>query len=202
MIEKVIQEIKLILENRESQKKYLEFSYLPPDEAKIFLTSLNNLQRYLIHFTNPTVDKNEIQKWAFIYIALHNLWHSEINNQNIEDIVKLEILTTAPIFHSMENILVQEKILKNDEFAKLSFSYFLLGLTALKINHSLEYLISEKIILGEFVALGGVEKDIWGLQFKPDIMPLVTKNIQNKIEKDTHHLLLKKYKNFVFDFIA
>jgi hypothetical protein len=33
-------------------------------------------------------------------------------------------------------------------------------------------------------------------------MPLVTKNIQNKIEKDTHHLLLKKYKNFVFDFIA
>jgi hypothetical protein len=193
MINKVLEEIKLILEKTDLEKDRLNFSSLPKDEAKVFLISLNNLPRYLINFVSPKLDKNEIQKWALAYLALHNLWHSEINHQ---DIAKLEIFTTTPIFHSTKNILSEE------DLAKLSFTYFLLGFSALKINHSLDYLISEKLILGEFVALGGIEKSIWGLKFKPEIIPSVAKNIQEKTEKDRHHFLLKKYKNLVFDFLT
>jgi hypothetical protein len=193
MIDKALKEIKLILEKTDAQKDYLNFASLPQDEAKVFLACLNNLPKYLINFVSPKLDKNEVQKWGLIYLALHNLWHSEINHQ---DITKLEIFTTAPIFHSTQNILSEE------DLAKLSFTYFLLGFSALKINHSLDYLISEKLILGEFVALGGIEKSIWGLKFKPEIMPSVAKNIQEKTEKDRHHFLLKKYKNLVFDFLT
>jgi len=193
MTDKVLEKIKLILEKTDLQKDYLNFSSLPKDEARVFLTSLNHLPKYLINFVSPKLDKNEVQKWALIYLALHNLWHSEINHQ---DIIKLEIFTTSPIFHSTQNILSEE------DLAKLSFTYFLLGLSALKINHCLDHLISEKIILGEFVALGGIEKSIWGLKFKPEIMPSVAKNIQEKTEKDRHYFLLKKYKNLVFDFLT
>jgi hypothetical protein len=190
---KTLEAIKLIIEKADSQENCFDFSFLPQDEVKTFLASLNNLPKYLVNFVSPKLDKNEVQKWALIYLALHNLWHSEINHQ---DIAKLEIFTTAPIFHSTQNILSEE------DLVKISFTYFLLGFSALKINHSLDYLISEKLILGEFVALGGIEKSIWGLKFKPEIMPSVAKNIQEKTEKDRHHFLLKKYKNLVFDFLT
>lgn len=192
IINKNLEEIKLILENSNLKKDYLELSSMPNDEAKVFLAALNSLQKFLINFVSPNVNKEEIERWSLIYLALHNLWHSEFSH---DDIGKLEILTTAPILSSLQEILNQE------EFQKLSFAYFLLGFSVLKINHSLENLISEKVILGEFVALGGIEKDIWGLKFKPEIMPTVAKNIQNKTEKDRHHLLIKKYKNIVFDFL-
>lgn len=193
MEEKTLEKIKLILEKEDLPKNYLDFSYLPEEEAKIFLASINNLPKYLINFVDPKISKNELQKWALIYLTLHNLWHSEVN---LQDIIKLEILTTAPIFHLTQNILSE------DEIKKLSFAYFLLGLSALQTNHSLENLISEKLILGEFVAVGGIEKNVWGLKCKPELMPSIAKNIQIKTENDRHNFLLKKYKNLVFDFLT
>jgi hypothetical protein len=191
-MDKTLQEIKLILESRDSDNVYWDLNYLPQDEARVFLASVNNLNQYLSKIDNNILDKNSAKRWSLIYLALHNLLHSETENP---DITKLEVFTTAPIFDLTKNILNEE------DFEKLSLAYFLLGLSSLKINHSLEYLISEKLILGEFVAIGGVEKGIWGLKFKYQFLPQAASNIFNKVKNDRHNFLLKKYKNLIFDFL-
>ena len=192
MSEKILENIKLILEKREFDKNYLDLRSLPFEETKIFLASVNSSPKNLIKFDSPPLNKDETNKWTLIYLALHNLFHSEINCQ---DISKLEILATTPIF------IITKDLLPEEELAKLCFAYFLLGFTALRLNHSLEYLISEKVILGEFVAVGGIEKSIWGLKFKHYLLPTVAQNILAKVEKDRHDFLVKKYKNLVFDFL-
>jgi hypothetical protein len=191
-MDKTLQEIKLILEKRELDRDYCDLKHLPCEEAKIFLASVNSLNQYLTKLDSPLLNKNEAKRWSLIYLALHNLLHGEMDNQ---DITKLEIYTTAPIFDLTKGILDEK------DFEKLSLAYFLLGLSSLKINHSLEYLISEKLILGEFVAIGGVEKEIWGLKFKYQFLPQAAFNIFNKVKNDRHNFLLKKYKNLVFDFL-
>jgi hypothetical protein len=191
-MDKALQEIKLILEKRDLKRDYWYLKHLPSEEAKIFLASVNNLNQYLTKFETSILNKDEAKRWSLIYLALHNLLHSETENP---DITKLEVFTTAPIFDLTKNILDEK------DFEKLSLAYFLLGLSSLKINHSLEYLISEKLILGEFVAIGGVEKGIWGLKFKYQFLPQAASNIFNKVKNDRHNFLLKKYKNLVFDFL-
>ncbi len=191
-MDKALQEIKLILEKRDLDRDYWDLKHLPCEEAKIFLASVNNLNQYLTKLETSLLDKDETKRWSLIYLALHDLFHSEAENQ---DITKLEVFTTAPIFDLTKNILDEK------DFEKLSLAYFLLGLSSLKINHSLEYLISEKLILGEFVAIGGVEKGIWGLKFKYQFLPQAASNIFNKVKNDRHNFLLRKYKNLVFDFL-
>ncbi|GIW67280.1 MAG: hypothetical protein KatS3mg096_148 [Candidatus Parcubacteria bacterium] len=192
MTDKTLENIKIILEKRDLANDYFDLKALPPEEAKIFLASINVLPQHLAKFDSPPLDKNETKRWSLIYLALHNLFHSEINHQ---DITKLEILTTAPIFN------LTKEFLNEEDLVKLSFAYFLLGFTSLRINHSLEYLISEKLILGEFVAIGGIESSIWGLKFKHHLLQPVAQNILTKVEKDRHDFLVKKYKNIVFDFL-
>jgi hypothetical protein len=191
-MDKTLQEIKLILEKRDLGRDYWDLKHLPSEEAKIFLASVNNLNQYLAKLDSPLLDKDSAKRWSLIYLALHDLLHSETENQ---DITKLEVFTTAPIFDLTKNILDEKN------FEKLGLAYFLLGLSSLKINHSLEYLISEKLILGEFIAIGGVEKGIWGLKFKYQFLPQAASNIFNKVKNDRHNFLLKKYKNLVFDFL-
>jgi len=191
---KSLQEIKLILENRDIGKNYsnLELEYIPKEEAKLFLASINNLDQYLIKLDSPVLNKDEAKRWSLIYLTLHNLLHSETEHQ---DITKLEVFTTAPIFD------LTKSILKEEDLEKLSLAYFLLGLSSLKNNHHLEYLISEKLILGEFVATGGIEKGIWGWKFKYQFLLQAALNIFNKVKNDRHDFLLKKYKNLIFDFL-
>jgi hypothetical protein len=189
-MKKTLQEIKLILEKGE--RTYWDLKHIPFEEAKVFLTSVDNLDQYLTKLETSLLDKNEVKRWALIYLALHDLLHSETENQ---DITKLEVFTTAPIFDLTKNILDEK------DFEKLSLAYFLLSLSSLKINHSLEHLISEKLILGEFVAIGGVEKGIWGLKFKYQFLPQAASNIFNKVKNDRHNFLLRKYKNLIFDFL-
>jgi hypothetical protein len=191
-MDKTLQEIKLILEKRDLGRDYWDLKHLPREETKIFLASVNNLNQYLTKLDSPLLDKDSAKRWSLIYLALHDLLHSETENQ---DITKLEVFATAPIFDLTKNILDEK------DFEKLNLAYFLLGLSALKINHSLEYLISEKLILGEFIAIGGVEKGIWGLKFKYQFLPQAASNIFNKVKNDRHNFLLKKYKNLVFDFL-
>jgi len=192
-MDETLEQIKLILEKRDTDDKaYWDLKYLPQEEAKIFLTSANNLNQYLTKFDSPILNKDEARRWSLIYLAIHNLLHSEIDHQ---DITKLEVFATAPIFDLTKNILTDK------DLEKLSLAYFLLGLSSLKINHSLEYLISEKLILGEFIAIGGIERKIWGLKFKHQFLPESAVNILNKVKNDRHNFLLKKYKNLVFDFL-
>lgn len=171
---------------------HLKLDFLPQQEAKVFLSSFSLLDDIFAKFDILKINFNkaEIKKWALVYLSLHNLFHEEYNKIYNNDLTKLEIYSTAPIF-------LETKNLADNDFQKLVYGYFLLGSAALKINHSLENLISEKLILGEFFAFGGVDQSIWGYELKTDLIREIAKNILEKTEKDRINYLIKKYQNFV-----
>lgn len=194
MSNRTIELLKIHLDKFVKNKNIEEFNIdkLPESEANIFINALKLLPELATKFDHNyfKLTKEEIQRWAIIYLNLHNLFHAEINENEIK---KLEILTTAPIFIEVAKIIPQE------DQEKLYKSYFLLGGAALKINHKLEHLISEQIILGEFISLGGLERSIWGLKLNSHLLLEVTKNVLEKTQKDHHHYLIKRYKNFILD---
>lgn len=188
-----ITRIKKILENNNFGETHLSLKSMPQEEARVFLASLNQFEKLTLKF-DPIwfkPHKDDLKRWGVIYLLLHDLFHSEINHQ---DLTKLEIFTTAPIFNHVKEIVGKE----NTE--NLALAYFILGTGSLKINHSLNHLISEKIILGEFISVGGLDNGIWGFRIKKELLIDIAKNVLEKTEKDNHKLLIKKYKNFVFDF--
>ncbi len=180
---------------QEPKVENIHLEALPPEEARVFLNVLKQFEKFLNQFDPSWLNfnKDELQRWGFIYVLLHNLSHQHINHS---DLVKLEILTTAPLFEDIRNFIPSE------EYQKFIITYFILGSGSLKINKNLIYLISEKLILGEFVSFGGVENGLWGLRLKENLLPQIAKNILEKAEKDKISLLLKKYKNFSLDFIV
>ena len=187
-------EIKKILEIANLKNLDLDLKAIPQEEIHFFLTALNQLEKLKLKL-DPTwfkMEINDLKKYGFIYLALHNLFHQEIKD---DDLTKLELLTTARPFKHLKDSTSKE-ILGN-----ISLSYFLLGVNSLKINPTLPYLISEKIILGEFFSVGGLDNGVWGFRVKNELLPQVVENILKKTEKNTHQFLIKKYKNFVFDFI-
>lgn len=185
------QDLKNILESL-SFKRDIEINAIPEEEIKIFLSAMQNSSEILKKLDlSHNLDKNELKKWQFAYLKLHDLFHQEIND---DDIVKLELKTTAPIF-------ANPSLFNQEDFEKLILSYFILGVSALKNSHSSLYIISEKIILGEFISVGGCEKGIWGIKCKHNIFTEVAKNLLGKVERDRHQHLVKKYKDFVFDFL-
>lgn len=191
-------ELKKIIENRnfDISDPHFKLDFLPQEEAKVFLSSFPLFDNILFKFDilKLTFDKEEIKKWALIYLALHNLFHEKYNKIYGSDLTKLEIYSTAPLFLDTKDLL-------EVDFQKLTYAYFLLGSSSLKTNHSLPYLISEKLILGEFIALGNLEESLWGYQLKTNSMPEVAKNILEKTEKDRIHHLIKKYQNFIPNFL-
>lgn len=195
----IIMEIKKVLEDKNFDKLKLDLKAMPQKEAVVFLTALNQLDKLLIKL-DPTwlkLSKDDLKRLSIAYLLLHDLYHAENANAQVadfNDLSKLEILTTAPIFSQVEEVI-------GNSFQNLSIAYFLLGISALKINHALPHLISEKIILGEFVAVGGLENGIWGVRIKNEILPQVALNVLEKTKKDSHHLLVKKYKDLAFDFL-
>jgi hypothetical protein len=190
--EKIIEKLKIILDKDNTEEDYLEIKHLPEQEAKTFIQSLKILPEYFFKLENKSFKKEELKKWAFIYILLHNLLHSEVKNENIS---KLEILTTSPIFISVKNIL-EEK-----EKECLALAYFLLSLVSLKNNPRLENLISEKLILSELLSLGGISYGIWGLKIKTEALFIASENILDKIDHPTFDKLIKKTQNIIFDFL-
>jgi hypothetical protein len=177
-----------------SENKKFNVDKLPQAEVNVFINALKLVPELITKF-DPRYfkfNKEEIERWSIIYLNIHNLFHSEINENEIE---KLEILTTAPIFIEVT------KIIPPEDQEKLNAAYFILGVAALKINHKLEHLISEKIILGEFISLGGIEESIWGLKLNHQILTSVAKNILEKTENNNHYCLVKRYKNFILDYL-
>lgn len=172
-------------------KESLALSSLPQDEAQIFLSSLKNsfeiLKKLDIEY-HKKFSKEELQKWQLIYIKIHDLFHQVIYK---EKLTELELETTLSIF-SENNLTV-----KNEDFEKLALAYFVLGVTALKNYHDSPYLISEKIILGEFISRGGCEESLWGLKCHHHMFVEVSKDLSQKLIKGTYTLLEKQYKNFV-----
>lgn len=199
-MEVINEKIKIFLKNTtegvNNINNYNDFNlqYIPEEELKLFINSLKEFHKNLLKFSKPNLQKQDLEKWILIYLYTHNLFHSQIQENESNDLIKTELITTAPIFK------IAKETLKEDDYIKLTFSYFLLGLTALQINHSLEYLISEKLILGEFVSVGGLEKSIWGLKFKHNVLLEVVDNLLDKIKRDRINLLVKKYRNITFDF--
>lgn len=196
-MKKTTEIIKLVLTKSEKNINNFNIDALPKEEAKVFVSALKMIPNFLIKLDNSYFDirRDEIEKWAMIYINLHNLFHSEYNDYNDSDINKFEILTTVPVWINLPELISPQ------EQKKINLAYFLLGISALKINHDLENLISEKIILGEFIAFGGIEEGMWGLKLKDEIFPTVAKNVLEKTERNNHNHLVKKYKNFIFDFL-
>jgi hypothetical protein len=192
-----LQEIKIILEKSNNINDYLELNFMPQEEARAFLTSIKNIDKFLIKLDSQVIDKDSFKKWSSIYLAIHNYLHSEIEKfpDINQDILKLEVYATAPIFSLTKDIL------NENDFKKLNLTYFLLGISALNINHKLENLISEKLILGEFISLGGIEQGIWGLKIKTEFLPEAALSILNKTEHDRCNFLIKKYKDLIFDFL-
>lgn len=188
-----LQEIKKILEKDYSLEK-TDLRFIPEEEAKIFLEAIKNNEKIISKIDPFSVDydKNELKKWQLIYLNLHDLYHQAIISQNLTE---LEIKATASILKEMVSFLEPLNL------SKFYLAYLILGISSLKINHLLPYLISEKIILGEFVSVGGIETSIWGIKLKTQILHDVSNNIINKLQKDNYHSLVKKYKNFIFDII-
>ncbi len=188
-----LQEIKKILEKDYSLEK-TDLRFIPEEEAKIFLEAIKNNEKIISKIDPFSVDydKNELKKWQLIYLNLHDLYHQVIISQNLTE---LEIKATASILKEMVSFLEPSNL------SKLYLAYLILGISSLKINHLLPCLISEKIILGEFVSVGGIETGIWGIKLKTQILHDVSNNIINKLQKDNYHSLVKKYKNFIFDII-
>ncbi len=187
-------EIKKILENGDLTKTNLDLKAMPHEETMVFLAALNQFEKLFLKL-DPSwlkLEKNDLKRWGIVYLLLHDLFHAETQEN---DLVKLEIFTTAPIFINIQEITPQENV------DRLVLAYFILGAASLKINHSLPALISEKIILGEFVAMGGLDDGIWGIRIKKDLLPKIASNVFEKSKRGNLQLLVKKYKNFVFDFL-
>lgn len=192
-----IKEIKETLEIINLKKPALsiiDFSNIPEEEVRIFLEASKNNLEFIkkLDISALRIDKNELQKWQILYIKLHDLYHKEFRE---EDLNKLEIKTTASLFPDAEKVLDELGI------EKLILAYISLGFSALKINRSSCYLISEKVLLGEFASLGGFERGIWGIKVNHKILPIVIRNVLDKLERGRHEMLVNKYKNFTFDFL-
>jgi len=190
--EKITEKLKIALNKNILEENYLEINHLPEEEAKVFIQALKTLPDYIFKLENKNLKKEELKKWAVIYILLHNLLHDEIKNEEID---KLEILTTSPIFITLNNILEE----KNKEY--FSLAYFLLSLVSLKQNPKLQNLISEKLILSELLSLGGISYGLWGIKLKTEVLFMASENIFKKINHPNFEKLIKKTQNIIFDFL-
>lgn len=190
-----INKLDKILNNCSELEKIVNLKNIPAEELKIFLSSFNLLDKIWAKIDFRilgSLNKDELKKWSIIYVIIHDLFHEEINNKQNYNLSQLEIYSTIPIF-----IQLKETI-NSENYQKFIYAYFSLGLGALKINHRLENLISEKIILGEFSSIGGLENDLWGVKLKTELFDYALKTILNKFENSRYEMLIKRYKNFVF----
>lgn len=187
-------EIKKILENINLERISLDLKAMPQEEVVVFLAALNQFDKLFLKLDHSwlKLEKNDLRRWGIAYLLLHDLFHAETRES---DLTKLEILTTAQIFTKAKEISSQENL------DRLSLAYFILGAASLKINHSLPVLISEKIILGEFVSVGGLDNGIWGIRIKKELLPETAAKVLEKTHKGSLRPLAKKYKNFIFDFL-
>jgi hypothetical protein len=193
-----IDNIKKILANRLDLEEILNLKNIPNEELKTFLSAFKVIDKILIKLDFQVINlltKDEIKKWALIYILIHDLSHEMINKENY-NLAKLEVLSTAPIFAHLKEI--SQPI----DYQKFIYAYFCLGFGSLNINHHLDNLISEKIILGEFSSIGGLETGLWGIKLKEDLFDYALTSIIKKFETDKYSSLVKRYANFNLDFLC
>lgn len=191
-----INNLEKILSNYSDLEEIVELKNIPAEELKTFLTSFSMLDKILTKIDFRilnSLNKDELKKWLVIYIITHDLFHGEINNNQNYNLAQLEVYSTIPIFFQLKEII------NPDDYQKIVYSYFSLGLCAFEINHRLENLISEKIILGEFSSIGGLEIDLWGVKLKTELFDYALKTIFTKFENLRYETLIKRYSNFDFN---
>jgi hypothetical protein len=172
-------------------KSVPNFDFLPQEEVKVFITALKNFPKLLPYF-EIKAKKEDLEKWALIYISLHNLFHEIFENHKIEE---KELASTLKIFLETENLLSQ------NQKELLTSSYALLAIESLNLHHELPYLISEKIILGESYFFGVFEPSLWGTKIESEKLLEVVKNVNKKFEEGDIQKLIEAYKNFKFDIL-
>jgi len=184
----LIKEIISLGTSRSDVVNQVELKAIPQEELQIFTQSLKNLHEILHFFDMRETNPQELERWALIYILLHDLFHQFYTSPEIH---YLETQITTKIFKESENVLTKE------QKQALQTSYLLLALNSLKTHHHSLYLISEKIILGEGYFYGIFEPSLWGQKINHQAFEEVIKSLTNKLEKDSLEKLFEKYKNFV-----
>lgn len=173
------------------------FAYIPDEEMKIFLQTIKSIPKTISKFDlkDLQLSSQEIERWAIVYLKIHNMLHYEKTQTNItnNDYIELtEIEITATTFSETSQLV------NNNDFKKLGTAYISLAIEAINNYHNSPFLISEKTLLGEFVYNGGFEISLWGLKIKENILSYVAKNVLERIKNNNYQKLLQKYRNFVY----
>lgn len=170
------------------------FAYMPDEEMKIFLKTIQNMPKTISKFNlkDLQLSRQEIEKWALIYLKIHNMLHQEKIQTNSEYLELIETEITAITFAETF------RLISNNDFKKLSTAYISMSIDAINNYHHSPFLISEKIFLGEFIYNGGFEISLWGLKIKEHILSCVAENILERIKNNNYQKLLQNYRNFVY----
>ncbi|MCS7200948.1 MAG: hypothetical protein NZ822_02275 [Patescibacteria group bacterium] len=189
--------LKKILEMKVEIEDVLSLKNIPPEELKTYLGAIKIIEEIfnkIDYKTIQSLDKNDLKRWSLVFIFVHDIFHG-INNLSNYTLAKTEINSTLPAFQLLKNLV------GINDYQKFIYAYFSLSASSLKINHQLENLISEKIILGEFHSIGGFDITRWGIKLKEDLFDYALQSINKKFENDKYSSLIKRYSNFSLDFI-
>jgi len=183
----------LELRNLVSKKNFpVNFSNIPEQELKAFLDGIKKIKYISNNFELEEISKDELEKWGLGYLLIHDLFHKSFQNDN------LYILETEITLQTFEE---SKKILTEKEIKSLEVGYLLLSLASLETYHSLEYLISEKIIIGESYFYGVFSISLWGYKFDNKKFEEVISNLLRKLKDGSIEKLIQRYKNLVPDFL-
>lgn len=183
----------LELRNLVSKKNFpVNFSNIPEQELKAFLDGIKKIKYISNNFELEEISKDELEKWSLGYLLIHDLFHKSFQNDN------LYILETEITLQTFEE---SKKILTEKEIKSLEVGYLLLSLASLETYHSLEYLISEKIIIGESYFYGVFSISLWGYKFDNKKFEEVISNLLRKLKDGSIEKLIQRYKNLVPDFL-
>lgn len=183
----------LELRNLVSKKNFpVNFSNIPEQELKAFLDGIKKIKYISNNFELEEISKDELEKWGLGYLLIHDLFHKSFQNDN------LYILETEITLQTFEE---SKKILTEKEIKSLEVGYLLLSLASLETHHSLEYLISEKIIIGESYFYGVFSISLWGYKFDNKKFEEVISNLLRKLKDGSIEKLIQRYKNLVPDFL-
>ncbi len=154
--------------------------FMPEEERAIFERAINRLPHPSI-FSN--LSHNELNQYSKIYLAKHNFYHREVQ-ENLVSIAEIKI--------SLKTLL---DLLNEDDLTKVVESYLHLALLSIEENQNSIYVISGKVLICEFVEIVGLEPWVWNWKAKTDLFPLVLNFLKEKSERNNLDRLVERYQN-------
>lgn len=169
-----------IIKNSENNESRLGGGFMPKEEKLIFERAINRLP-------HPSISSNlsykELAQYTKIYLEKHNYYHQKIQETP---------LAIAEVKISLRTLL---DLLEEYEVNKITESYFHLALLAVEENPGSVYVVSEKVLLGEFVERGGLEPSVWNWKPKIEFFPELVKCLHEKAEKNNITHFVERYQS-------